>query len=272
MVIAVAAATFVHSGLASDQLRNVFVPAAVALLVGLALGLWITRIIAQSTRRAALVSQLAAARAELAEMSRQAGVLAERERLAQEIHDTLAQGFASVLLLLDAAESALDRDQAAVRRYLDRARQTARENLAEARSVVAALAPPSLRHASLAEAVRQLADRAGPGVGVAPVVTVAGPPRRLPAPQEVVLLRAAQEALANVHKHASATRAELTLEYRDAVVALQLTDDGRGFDPAAPTGGFGLAGMRERVAQVGGTLAVRAAPGAGTTVRVELAA
>lgn len=270
MVVLVAAATLVSGDLASDHLLSALVLTVAALPVGLGLGLWITRIIAQSTRRAELVAQLAAARAELAEVSRQAGVLAERERLARDIHDTLAQGFTSVLLLLDASELALDRDQQAVRRYIERARQTARENLAETRSVVAALTPPLLRNTSLADAVRQLADRVMVATGVEQVVTVTGSPRPLQTEREVVLLRAAQEALANVCKHAAATRVEITLDYHDGGATLQVTDDGRGFDPAAPTAGFGLSGMRERVAQVGGTVEVQAAPTEGTTVRFEV--
>jgi len=250
---------------------EVFLPTAVALLVAFVLGVWITRIIEQSRQRAQLVADLAAARTELAAVSRAAGELAERERLAGEIHDTLAQGFTSVLLLLEAADTEIGRDDEAVRRHLGRARDTARENLAEARSLVAALAPPQLRDASLSDALRQVVDRLGAELGVESTLTVAGTARPLPAEQEVVLLRATQEALANVRKHARAGRVEVSLAYHGSGVTLRVADDGRGFDPAAASPGFGLAGIRDRVAQVGGTVTLDAVPAAGTTVRIELA-
>jgi len=265
----VTALTLIHFGWSSDRLLAVVGLSAAVLLVGLGLGLWITRIIAQSARRAELIAELAATRAELAELSREAGVLAERDRLAQEIHDTVAQGLTSILLLLEAGDAALGPDQSAARRYLDRARRTARDNLTETRSVVAALAPPSLR-APLPDAIRQLADRVGPDLGTAPLVTVAGSPRPLPPGHELTLLRVVQEALANVRRHAAATGVEISLTYDDAAVRVEVADDGRGFDPAAPSDGYGLPGMRRRVAGVGGTVTVDSTVGGGTRVRVEL--
>src|SRR5262249_48490561 len=134
---------------------------------------------------------------------REAGVLAERERLAKEIHDTLAQGFTSVLLLIEAAKAGTcERDQAA-RAHLDEARRTAMDNLAEARALVAALPPPQLRDASLPDALGGLIDRFEAETGLDARFTVTGAPRRLTPNEEVVLLRVTQEALANVRKHAS---------------------------------------------------------------------
>lgn len=244
---------------------------AVILVVSLTLGLWITRIIAQSQQRAELVTELAATRSELATVSHEAGVLAERERLSREIHDTLAQGFTSLLLLIDAIEAELGHDDEAVRRHLRQARGTARDNLAETRSLVAALSPPPLHHASLADAVRQVVDRIAPQLAAEVTTTMTGAVRPLPADQNVVLLRVTQEALSNVRKHAGASQVTVVLTYVDTGVAVEITDDGQGFDPAQPTTGFGLAGMRDRVTQVGGTVTVRSAPGTGTAVRVELA-
>jgi len=268
---------------------GVFVVAGVSLVIALLLGLWIERIIGQSRRRAALLAELAATRAELAAVSREAGVLAERERLAREIHDTLAQGFTSVLLLLEAIGAELGADPEAARRHLDRARDTARENLAEARALVAALAPPDLTRTSLPEALRRLVERADtepgrlverahaePGLTPAPGLTatlsVTGTPRGLPAEHEVALLRAGQEALANVRRHAGASRVEVTLGYLEDRVSLRIRDDGRGFDPAIPVraDGYGLAGMPARASQIGGTLHVTAAPGTGVTVCMEI--
>lgn len=238
--------------------RGAVVTACVGLVVALALGVWITRIIEQSRQRARLVDDLAATRAELAEVSRHAGAMTERERLAHDVHDTLAQGFTSVLLLLDAAESAADLD--AARRHISRAQATARENLDEARALIADLAPPALRGGSLPDALAQLVDRLGGAL------SVDGEPRVLPTNHDVVLLRVAQEALANARKHASATSVGVLLRYSDGSVVLRVTDDGHGFDPAVASGGIGLSSMRTRVEQVGGSFSVRSAPAAGTVV------
>ncbi len=253
-----------------ERLFEIFAPAAIGLAVATALGVWVSRIIEQSRQRAQLVAELAQTRAQLAKLSREAGALAERERLARDIHDTLAQGFASVLLLLEAADTAENLD--AARGHLRRARQTAQENLAEARALVAELAPPALRGASLPDALAHLVSRLGPELGLTPALAVTGCPRPLPADQEVVLLRVAQEALTNVRKHADASRVGVELSYHDGEVRLTVSDDGRGFDPQSVSGGFGLNGMRDRVAQVGGALQLTAAAAAGATIRVGLPA
>ena len=181
-------------------------------------------------------------------------MLAERERLAREIHDTLAQGFTSVVVLLELAESDVDTDPAAARRRLATARETARQNLAEARALVAALSPADLQAAPLPEAIGRLVDRFGAETGLPARLAVTGEPQPLAANREVVLLRSAQEALANVRKHAGAGRVEVSLDCTATGTSLAVLDDGSGFDPAAPTGGYGLAGMRRRVEEIGGTL------------------
>ena len=226
-------------------------------------GFWIFRIIVQSIDRRTVIAELEQAREELAAVSHRAGVLAERERLAREIHDTVAQGFTSVVVLLELAESDVDTDPAAARHRLAIARETARQNLAEARALVAALTPVDLQAAPLPEAIGRLVDRFAAETGVPARLTVTGEPRALPANMEVVLLRAAQEALTNVRKHAGAGRVEVTL---DGTV-LAVADDGAGFDPAAPTGGYGLAGMRRRVEEIGGTVSIASGP-SGTRVEV----
>jgi signal transduction histidine kinase len=231
----------------------------------------VERIIEQSSERRELIRELEATRAELAEVSREAGVMAERERLAAEIHDTLAQGFTSILMLLQAAEPRIGPDPAQARRQVGLAVRTARENLAEARALVAAVPPTALGDSSLDEAVRRLSDRLGEELDVATECVVSGEPRRLAARSEVVLLRAAQEGLANVRKHAKASRVGIELAYGATAVRLHVRDDGTGFDPDRANG-FGLRGMRERAAQVDGTLDVRSAPGAGTTLTVEVPA
>ncbi|MGW7228666.1 sensor histidine kinase [Streptomyces cyaneofuscatus] len=228
----------------------------------------------ESERRRELIVELVATRAELAEAERTAGTLAERERLAREIHDTLAQGLSSIQLLLRAAERTLPGDAPATA-HVRAAREAAQANLAEARSFVRALTPPDLEHGSLAAALERLCARTtGPDLTVR--FAVSGTPVELPTPYEVALLRTAQSALANTVRHARAGRAEITLSFMDTSVALDVVDDGRGFDPSgAPVaergdGGFGLPAMRSRAATLGGTLSVESAPGQGTALAVTL--
>ncbi|MGW0810416.1 sensor histidine kinase [Nonomuraea sp. NPDC002799] len=270
-VLSMAVVMIVRSDAYEQELPSVILVATVALVAALVLGVWITRIIEQSRQRARLVKELAATRAELAEVSRAAGVVAERERLAREIHDTLAQGFTSVLLLLEAAKAGTcERDQAA-RGHLDQARRTAMDNLAEARALVAALPPPQLRDTSLPDALGGLIERFEAETTLDAAFTMTGTPRRLTPNEEVVLLRVTQEALANIRKHASgAGRLEGVLAYGTAGVTLRISDDGQGFAPGDAGGGFGIGGMRDRVTEVGGILTIGPARPSGTLVQVEL--
>ncbi|XVQ87992.1 sensor histidine kinase [Microbispora siamensis] len=229
-------------------------------------GIWMERIMEQSEERAALIQELEAQRAEVARLSAEHGAMAERERLAGEIHDTLAQGFTSIIMLLQAAEAQPD-----PARHLALAVRTARENLAEARALISVLSPAPLDGPSLDEALHRLTDRLGEETGIVTNFSITGEPRPLPRPVEVVLLRAAQEALANVRKHAQASRAEVTVAYGPGSVALEVRDDGRGFAPS-PTDGYGLRGMRARVEQARGSVTVTSAPGAGTVLEVTVPA
>jgi signal transduction histidine kinase len=248
----------------------VFGTVALGLAFSLVFGTWITRIIAESRERAELIARLEAAQAELADVSRQAGTLAERQRLAGEIHDTLAQGLTSIVMLLQAADTEIGSDPAEARRHVGLATQSAREGLAEARAMVAALTPAHLDTGPLHEALARLTDRIGAELGIAARFEVCGQARPLSATAEVVLLRAGQEALANVRKHAHAGDVRVVLSYADRAVRLDVRDDGSGFDPERVNGGYGLRGMRSRILQVGGTLLVRARPGAGTSLSVEV--
>jgi signal transduction histidine kinase len=251
-----------HSGLPAVLAQSV-----ASLAFSLLLGFWVSRVVDQSAARRTAIADLEATRAELATVSHRAGVLAERERLAREIHDTLAQGFTSVVVLLELAESDVDTDPAAARRRLVTARETARQNLAEARSLVAALTPVDLQVAPLPEALGRLTDRFDAETGLPARLEVCGDPRPLAANQEVVLLRSAQEALANVRRHAGASAVTVTLRFDGAGAMLSVADDGAGFDPDAATGGYGLAGMRRRVEEIGGALTIHSGP-AGTTAEV----
>jgi signal transduction histidine kinase len=247
--------------------------------------LWMIRVIEQSEERSVLIERLEAAQAELAAVHHQAGMLAERHRLAGEIHDTLAQGFTSIVTLLQAAQADLNRadldranlDRAnldrespaaadGARRHLDLALATARENLAEARTLVTTLSPAALEASTLGEVLHRVTETTGAQAGIPAHWAVTGIARRLPTGAEVVLLRVCQEALANVRQHASARQVCVRLRYADDAVRLTVADDGRGFAAAVTPGGYGLAGMRDRVRQVGGTFEVTSAPGAGTEI------
>lgn len=234
------------------------------------LALWMRSVMQESQRRQRLIEALEAARQNLAQAERQAGVLAERQRLAREIHDTLAQDFTSIVLHLEAADAALPVEAGPGRTHLARARETARAGLAEARRLVLALRPEPLEGASLPQALRRVAGRWADETGIPATVAVTGEPVALHPEAEVTLLRAAQEALTNVRKHARARAATLTLSYMGDQVALDVQDDGVGFDAAAPAEGFGLAAMRQRAEQLGGAVVVESAPGRGTTVALTL--
>ena len=239
---------------------------AVALVFSIALGLWVTRIAEQSEERAELVRRLEAAQDELAATHHAAGVVAERERMAQEIHDTLAQGFTSVVMLAQTTAAELDRGhEDAARGRVEQIEQVARQNLAEARALVAAFGPADLQDATLGEALSRLAERFGSQTGVR-VSLAAGTQQAasgLSREVQVVLLRSAQEAMANVRRHAGATHVTLGLARADGAVRLEVADDGRGFGPEAVEG-QGLRGMRERARAGGGDLAVESTRGAGT--------
>jgi signal transduction histidine kinase len=262
--------SIVNDGLRGPVLHILLPMTAILVVFGVLSGKFILHVIEESRARADLIAQLEESQAEVARLSRAAGTAAERERLAREIHDTLAQGFTSVVTLAQAIESEVDTDPAAARRHAGLAARTARDNLAEARAMVAALAPADLTSGSLVDAVRRQAARLADetGVTVRCEVDEALPP--LATAAEVVLLRGAQEALNNVRRHAAAARVVVRLSLVEDAVRLAVRDDGTGFDPDRATG-FGLRGMRSRAEQVGGTLSVRSGPD-GTELTLEVPA
>jgi signal transduction histidine kinase len=237
------------------------------------LGVWITAIIGQSTRRRQLIEQLEATQAELAAAERRAGILEERQRLARDIHDTLAQGFTSIVMHLEAADQALPDDLDTLHKHLDRARDTARASLEQARGVVHALRPQSLDQRSLPDAIERTAVRWQEETGIPLTTTTTGDPVPLHPDIDVTLLRATQEALANIRKHAQATAVQLTLSYIDNMVVLDVQDNGVAFAGAAASslsGGYGLQAMRERAEHCGGSVTLESEPGTGTTVVVAI--
>ena len=216
---------------------------------------------------------------QLLAQAREAGVLDERQRMAREIHDTLAQGLTGIITQLQAAQQA-GQQPAERRRHFDAAVTLARESLTEARRSVHALRPEALEQARLGEALTGVARRWTDRSGVPAQVTITGTVRPLPPETESALLRTAQEALANVAKHAAATRVGVTLSYMDDEVVLDVRDDGRGFQPQpppeargpAPSGGFGLVAMRQRIEGLSGTLDVESEPGQGTAISARVPA
>ena len=219
-----------------------------------------------NAKLAAAMDENAGLQAQLLTQAREAGKLDERQRLAGEIHDTIAQGLTGIVAQLQAARQAADRP-ADRDRHLANAAELARQSLSEARRSVQALRPGQLEQARLPEALADVAASWSEVSGVAATVTTTGTARQLHPEVEVALLRTGQEALANVAKHAAASRVGVTLSYMEDVVTLDVRDDGVGFSPPAVDGaGFGLSGMRQRVQRVAGTLAVESAPGEGTAV------
>lgn len=203
---------------------------------------------------------------EVAERAEATAVAEERNRMAREIHDTLAQGFTGIVVQLEAAEDALSEAPQEAQEHLARARSLAIESLAEARRSVWALRPPALESSDLPTALRQMLDRLIRGAVIHAQVTAKGEPYPLPPQTEMELLRIAQEAVANAIKHAKATAVSLTLTYDPGQLMLLVQDNGQGFDPAQPSAGFGLTSMRERAMKINGRLNVNRRTEGGTDV------
>ncbi|MDJ1372244.1 sensor histidine kinase [Gulosibacter molinativorax] len=268
------------------------VGAAFAIVVGLGY----RALLHEAEQREALIRQLGDALAQRDAAEREAGALAERERLGRELHDTVAQGLSSIQMLLHAAEQA-DPDRPGVE-HIRLARQTAATNLAETRRFIAHLLPPRLEEQGLGQTLRRLAETewAGQGLDVA-VRVVEGPD--VPMHIQSALLRIAQGALANVLQHAKATHATISLLREGSILTFRIADDGRGMhhdhrhdartasgmeptawpaahdsDPATGNAishtSFGLRSIRERVEQLGGTLEIDSAPDLGTTLTVTI--
>jgi signal transduction histidine kinase len=229
-------------------------------------------------RLEAALEENAGLHAQLLTQAREAGILDERQRLAREIHDTLAQGLTGIVTQLEATERAGHRPEQ-WHRHLDQARALARDSLSEARRSVMALRPEPLEDAGLPDAIADLAERWSATSAVASSFATNGEPRPLLAELELTLFRVAQEALANVAKHARASKVGLTLSYVDDAVLLDVRDDGVGFsvgragDAGTRDGqGFGLDAMRQRLRRVAGSLEIETAPGEGTAVNARVPA
>jgi signal transduction histidine kinase len=220
----------------------------------------------------AALEENAAMSEQLVDQAKEAGVNEERQRMAREIHDTIAQGLIGVITQLEATRH-LPADEE-MRRRLDDATRLARESLTEARRSVQALRPTSLEERGLAEAIGDVTERWSEVNRVRAEVTTTGTPLALHPEVEVTLLRVTQEALANVAKHSGASRVGVTLSYMGDIVSLDVRDNGHGFAPdAAANGsstGFGLVAMRQRVEGLSGTLEIESEPDGGTAISASL--
>ena len=270
--VVVSALVFPRSDIFADGVE----PEAVLSIVGstalaIILGLFIHAITTQSAKRQEALDALATARVDVAEAARHAGVLEERQRMAREIHDTVAQSLSSIVMLLEAAEQETPATAIRAHGHLDQARHTARDGLADLRRSVLALRPELLRDASLPGALDIVVQRWSERTGSTASTRVLGEPYPLDPEAEVTLLRVAQEALANVSKHAHAHSVSVTLSFAEQETTLDIRDDGRGMSAARRSmsgerGGFGLQAMQQRLAAVGGRVAIASAPARGTTI------
>ncbi|MER6712992.1 sensor histidine kinase [Streptomyces sp. NPDC000877] len=253
-----------QDGWTVEFFTEVLVSTLIVVAVGVLIGLWAHSVVAQSAERARLISELEQAQAELSQAHQRQGAADERERMAREIHDTLAQGFASIIVLAEAARAGLDSEPARSAQQLRSIESTARENLAEARELVGSPRRPGQAAAGpVARTLRRVLDRFAEDTGL----TVDADLADLECDQQtrIALLRCTQESLANVRKHARASTVGVVLARQPYGVELEITDDGTGF-VVEESAGFGLDGMRKRLAELGGRLTVTSSVGDGTRV------
>ncbi len=272
VVGAYAAVRWAVSDRSHDTAVSVLLSMVISIGLSLALGLFIDRIMGEAESRAETIDELRRTQERLSAAERDRGVHEERERLSREIHDTLAQGFTSVLALSRAVDAALARgDIGTARERLDLVERTAADNLREARLIVAELTPGHLQSRTLTEALDRLVAAVAHETTIDARLVVTGEPAALGATTEVVLLRTAQEALSNVRRHSGAGHATVEVSYAlPDRVTLRVADDGRGFSAGEPRPGFGLDGVTARVAELGGRASVSSVPGEGTRLDVEV--
>ncbi|MEV7568987.1 sensor histidine kinase [Streptomyces tanashiensis] len=242
---------------------------AAAALTGYAVsvlaGLLLHRLVTDGEARAtALATELSLAQERLAAAHRARGAADERERMAREIHDTLAQGFASIIVLAEAARAGLDADPEHTARQLRSIEETARENFAEARVLVGAAPHSGLRPGSVVPTLRRTLERFTQDTGITVDAELAEDVR-CDQQTRIALLRCTQESLANVRKHADASTVGVVLAQGPYAIELEITDDGRGF-VVEESRGFGLDGMRKRLAELDGELTVTSSVGDGTRI------
>lgn len=253
----------IRLGISPNSLVLAVAIEGISFVFAVVMGVWISRIAELGNERKRLLDELTAAQAQLAVLHRDAGATDERERLARELHDTIAQSLTGQVLLAQRArrELAAGTLNDATLGVLETA---SRDALAETRTLVAASARIELPGGGLVEALERLASRFERESGIAVSVASALPTAALARETEVVLLRCAQEGLANVRKHAGAARVRVELGAEGDTATVRVVDDGHGFDPEHAASGFGLSGLRDRLGLVGGELSIDGTPGATT--------
>ena len=231
------------------------------------MGTFISSIIRQSTERQRLINELTRSRANLMKVEREAGRLTERQRLARDIHDTLAQHFTSIIMHLSAAKYS---SPESVQLEVQQAEEAAREGLAEIRRIVWDMQPEQIEKASLVDAVEELAARWSAETSVLVKMRVTGTPRTFPSSAETALLRITQEAMHNIAKHAQAKNVNITFSFMEDLFVMDIADDGLGFDPSKASDGFGMKTMRDRIEELSGTFTIESERGRGTAIAVSL--
>ncbi|MCU1482305.1 MAG: Histidine kinase [Subtercola sp.] len=271
LAVGVTIGFLVSTGTSPAALAQAIAIETISLLFSLALGLWFSFALRQGQENTRLLNELRAVQGELAALNRDSGILSERERLAGEIHDTIAQSLTGLVMLAQRTRGQLPDDLSPARANLQVIEDIAREALVETRALVAASARVD-NDGGLLPALQRLIARFTRETGVTIDLETAayeGQPNEV----EVVLLRCAQEALANVRKHSGATSVSLGLAEHSGVVSLTVSDNGAGIDAARPIdGGFGLTGMQQRLALLGGTMRVAQSAAGGVELVVTLPA
>ena len=262
--VVVAVVPLVHLGMSwREGLRE-----GLGTLVAAVFAAALTELVLREQRSRAELTRAHERLREYAERVERLAAAQERNRVARDIHDGLGHSLTVVQMQVKAARAVLP-DVERADAVLAKAQRQAQEALAEVRRSVSALREPR-PPVPLVEALRALADEAS-AAGVPTSLGISGSTRPLSAEAEESLFRAAQEGLTNVRKHAGATRAELVLDYsRPVAVSVEVRDDGAGVRGADPAAGYGLTGVRERAAHVGGRMRLESAPGRGATLRVEV--
>ncbi len=261
--LAVMAGFLVSLGVSPSALGQTALTVVLSLGFSLAMGFWINRMSALGEERGRLLAELQGAQSQIAALHREAGATAEREHLARELHDTIAQDLTGLVMLAQRAQRERGNPET-----LALIEESARSVLADTRALVAAGAAVGEPGEGLAATLDRLADRFERETGVQVQCTVQSD-LALSRDVDVVVLRCVQEALGNARKHARASRISIDVGHAPGDhdrVRVSVTDDGIGFDVANAENGFGLAGLTERLALVRGELAVQSAPGSGTTL------
>jgi signal transduction histidine kinase len=261
LTAAIAGVLFANSGVSSEWIVVLLLGAGSALVTAL----FLRATSDESDRRQAIVEELERTREQLAFAERLAGQTEERRRIAGELHDTVTQQLVGIVMHLEATDG---KDEKAL--------HLAREGLAEARRIVWAERPAQLESASLSRAIATTAERVAKETGLKIDCNVEEDSDRLPAALQTLVLRAVQEALANIRKHAKAKRVAVSVSVDGGLLAVDVNDDGVGFDgripeaPRAQGSGFGLRALAERVSALGGTLSIESEEGKGTTVTIHM--